>query len=88
MTLGVALVPLRGFAAPEVEHAYGRALELCESMGENAGLFDVLYGLWSVYCIRADYRKASELAQKLLPIAQQTQDPTHARHGEQCRSAF
>jgi tetratricopeptide (TPR) repeat protein len=76
MTLGVALVSLRGFAAPEAEMAYGRALELCESMGENAGLFDVLYGLWSVYCIRADYKKALELTHKLLPIAQQTQDPT------------
>ena len=76
MTLGVALVTLEGgYSAPGVEAAFGRALQLCEGIGESVGLFPALFGLWSAYCIRADYGRALELAERLLPIAKNAKSP-------------
>ena len=39
----------KGYAAPEVEHAYTRARELCQQVGETPQLFPVLLGLWRFY---------------------------------------
>jgi predicted ATPase len=76
MTLGVALSTLKGgYSAPEVEAAYGRAFELCEGLGEDASVFPALYGLWSVHTMRANYSRALELGERMLPIARRAQDP-------------
>ncbi len=76
MTLGVALVALEGgFSAPGVERAFGRALQLSEGIGEDVKLFPALYGLWSAYCMRADYDRAIHLAERLLPIAKSSNSP-------------
>ena len=69
MTLGVSLMSIQGFAAPEVERAYGRARELCQQLGESIHLFRVLYGLWSVDVNRAEYDKARGLAEQLMRLA-------------------
>ncbi len=69
MTLGVSLMSIQGFAAPEVERAYGRARELCQQLGESIHLFSVLYGLWSVDVNRAEYDKALGLAEQLMRLA-------------------
>ena len=37
-TLGPALMAVKGQAAPEVEHAYARARELCQQLGETPSL--------------------------------------------------
>ena len=37
---------LKGHAAAEVEHAYLKARELCERIGETRELVPVLFGLW------------------------------------------
>src|SRR4029450_12597541 len=44
LTLGSALMNVRGFAAPEVGALYTRARELCQQAGEPAQLFPVLFG--------------------------------------------
>ena len=50
----------KGYAAPEVEHAYTRARELCQQVGETPQLFPVLWGLWVFYqCGRSTRRRAS-----------------------------
>src|SRR2546428_4826924 len=41
-TLGLPWMALKGYAAPEVERAYTRAVELCRQMGEIPQLFPVL----------------------------------------------
>jgi tetratricopeptide (TPR) repeat protein/predicted Ser/Thr protein kinase len=75
MTSGVALATLRGgYSAPEVEAAYGRALQLCESADDKTGMFPALYGLWSVYTMRADYRRALDLGKRMLPLASDAKD--------------
>lgn len=74
MSLGVSLAQMKGFAAPEVERTYNRARELCQQMGEDSHLFRILYGLWSVYQLRADFKTADELARQLLRMAQGAED--------------
>jgi predicted ATPase len=73
-TLGPALMAVKGFAAPEVEHTYIRAHALCQQIGEKSRLFPVLWGLWSLYLVRAQHQTGRELAEQLLSLAQQTQD--------------
>jgi predicted ATPase len=74
-TLGPALVATKGFAAPEVFHAYTRARALCQQVGNTRRLFQVLRGLWYFALIRLELRRARELGEHLLTLAQQADDP-------------
>jgi predicted ATPase len=76
-TLGPALMITRGFAAPEVEHAYTRARTLCQRVGETPQLFSVLRGLWQFYNGRGAYQTARELGEQCLQLAQQGHDTAH-----------
>jgi predicted ATPase len=72
--LGPALMITKGFAAPEVEHAYARARALCQRVGETPQLFSVLRGLWQFYNGRGEYQTARELGEQCLHLAQHEQD--------------
>jgi len=74
-TLGPALINTKGQAAPEVLHAYARARELCQQVGETPQLFQVLRGLWYFYLHRVELQTARELGEHLLSLAQQVGDP-------------
>jgi predicted ATPase len=74
MALGPALMATKGWAAPEVEHAYTRARELCQQVGDTPQLFVVLKSLFYLYYIRAEYQTAHELEEHLLQLANQQQD--------------
>src|SRR3989442_1521952 len=76
ITLSVPLRVTKGFAAPEVERVYTRARELCQQVGETPQLFPVLWGLWELYFVRAEYRTAHELGEQLLTLAQRQQAST------------
>jgi predicted ATPase len=76
LAVGPALIAVKGVAAPEVEQAYARALELCERLGDPPELFPALYGLWINHLLRAQLRTAYELAERLLQRAQSAHDPT------------
>jgi predicted ATPase len=75
IALGAPLIATRGYAAPEVEHAFARARELCRQVGETPQLFPVLRGLWVFYEVRAEHQAARELGEQLLTLAQSLQDP-------------
>jgi predicted ATPase/class 3 adenylate cyclase len=75
IALGVPLAAIRGFAAPEVEHAYARARELCRQIGESPRLFPVLAGLWRVYLVRGEAQTARELGEQLLALNPRAHDP-------------
>src|SRR5262249_49768241 len=49
IALGAALQIAKGYAVPEVEHAYTQAYALCQQMGETPELVQVLLGLWRFY---------------------------------------
>ena len=51
----------KGWAAPEAEQVYTRALELCRQVGETPLLFRVLGGLSTFYHVRAELQTAREL---------------------------
>ena len=75
MPLGLALMLAKGFGAPEVEHAYTRASELCRQLGDTPQLFHVLMNLVNFYGARAQHPTAYEIAQQCLHLAQCSPDP-------------
>jgi predicted ATPase/class 3 adenylate cyclase len=74
-SLGPALMAAKGYAAPEVEATYTRALTLCEQIGDSSQLFPAQCGLRTYYSLRADYATARELGDRLLRIANNAHDP-------------
>jgi class 3 adenylate cyclase/predicted ATPase len=74
-TLGPALMAVKGQAASEVEHAYTRARELCQQVGDTPQLFPTLWGLWRFYSQRAQHQMSCEIGEQLLTLAQRAQDP-------------
>ena len=75
LALGPALMATKNIAAPEVVRTYTRAHELCQQLGETPQLFPALWGLWRFHSVRAEHRTARELAEQLLRLAQNVQDP-------------
>ena len=76
-SLGVQLAT-RGSATPEVERTYARALELCQQVGNAQALFPVLYGLSRLYKKRGKLRRARDLGEQLLVLAQRQGDAAAA----------
>ena len=62
-------------ALEEMEHAYLRAHELCQRLGEPPQLAAVLFGLCMVYELRGEVQKGLDLAKQLLTLAQRVQNP-------------
>jgi len=65
---------IKGFGAPEVEHIYARARELCRQVEDTSQLFAVLRGPWIFYSTRGEHQAARELAEQLLMHAQHHHD--------------
>jgi predicted ATPase len=72
-SLARALLATKGYTE-EVEHAYARALQLCESAGEIPQLFPVLRGLASFYSFRTESEKAIQLGERILHLAEHLDD--------------
>jgi predicted ATPase len=70
--LGAALRATKAYA-PETEHAYLQARELCRQLGEPPQLFPVLYSLYELYEYRGAFQQSQELGERLLHLA-------HCRH--------
>lgn len=83
-TRGSATIALRGYGAVEVEQAFGRAIELCERLGNIGERFRATIGLWTYYVVRADYGRALELANRLLDMAEAGTAPTARVHAQYC----
>jgi predicted ATPase len=75
LAIGPALTAVKGFAAAETERAYTRARELCARLGDSLELSPVLFGLWVMYLVRGELRRAHEVAEGLLQLAQSAHDP-------------
>ncbi|MFC6673935.1 hypothetical protein [Marinobacterium aestuariivivens] len=70
--IGPVLMATRGYASPEVEACCTRALALSRTLGETAQQFSALLGLRRFYNLRAEYRRAQELGERLLDEARRT----------------
>jgi predicted ATPase len=75
VTLGPALIALKGQSAPEVAQVYTRARELAQQVGDTLELCQVLWGLRVFYLMRAELHTARELAEQALSVAQRHHDP-------------
>jgi predicted ATPase len=73
IALGTALIPVKGYAAPEVGATFKRARMLGKQVGKTQQQFAVLWGLWHYYTSLADLSKGRELAEQLLSVAEQSQ---------------
>lgn len=76
MNLGVSLSAMKGYAAPEVEQAYSRALTLIQRLSDASQPLPALWGLWMFYYARGELNRAYELGDQLLSLAQRQQDAT------------
>jgi class 3 adenylate cyclase/predicted ATPase len=74
-SLGPALMATKGYAAPAVGEAYGRARDLCQQLKDITQLFPVLWGLWMYHLFRAEHEAANELTKQILGVAKTTGDP-------------
>jgi predicted ATPase len=81
IALGPALIATKGYADPDVTRAYGRARELCQQVGDTLQTFQMLFGLWRFYLVRAELQTAHELAGQLLSMAQRQPKPTRLLGG-------
>ena len=87
LALGPPLRTTKGYTAPEVEHAWGRAVELCGRAGAGPQLWQAMYGLWVVYLVQADLQRARGLAEQLFQAVRTSGDSWgrflgHAAMGE------
>jgi class 3 adenylate cyclase/DNA-binding winged helix-turn-helix (wHTH) protein/tetratricopeptide (TPR) repeat protein len=83
LAIGAPLLMLKGHTAPEVEHAYARASELAQHLGETPQRFSVLVGLWRFYYTRARLHTARELAEQCFTLAQHLRETTVLQEGYQ-----
>lgn len=60
---------------PEVGLTFGRALELCQQLGDTAQLFAVLHGLHHFRYMRGEWQAARELGEQLVELAEAEQAP-------------
>lgn len=75
ISLGAPLIAIRGYGAPEVEQAFGRARALCRRIGDDPQHFPVLHVLRTFYLIRAKHAEARDLAERLFVLAGDEDDP-------------
>ena len=75
LAIGPALIAARGFASPEVEATYTRALALCSQLGDTLQTFPAQVGLRTYFSLRAEHAKAYKLGKGLVSLGQRANDP-------------
>jgi DNA-binding winged helix-turn-helix (wHTH) protein/tetratricopeptide (TPR) repeat protein len=71
VAIGAPLATTRGYSAPEVEHTYARAWQLCQELGRTPRPARMLPEIISFYVVSGAYRTASELATQYLSLEEQ-----------------
>jgi class 3 adenylate cyclase len=70
LALGESWTALKGYTAPDAEHAYIRARALAEQTGDAARLNRALFGLWLFHHHRLELHEARKIAEQRVTIAQ------------------
>ena len=81
---GTALLSTFGYSDPRVRKVFTRALDLCEQIGDAPQLFQVAVGLWMYYSISSQLDEAFDLSQRLLRIAETTDNPAQHLQARYC----
>jgi predicted ATPase len=72
--LGMSLIAVKGYAAPDVERAFTRARELCLRTEASPQIVPVLRGLSLFYSTRPKLDEARKLGEQLLRLAEDQQN--------------
>lgn len=72
--LAFSLVTQRGYGDLEVEQAYKRANELSDKLQGSPQLGFILYGMFSFYASRGEYKAAQQIADRLVEIGETFDD--------------
>ena len=72
---GAPMVTVKGYASHEIEHNYLRAKELSQENSDSEHHFLALWGLWVFHLVRGPLPKACDLAENLLSLASNQQNP-------------
>jgi class 3 adenylate cyclase/predicted ATPase len=72
VTMGAAIVNLRGFSDPEMEPLLARARELSHQIGDTPALIEVLLGSWNLEFTRGMLAQAVNTAERVLALAYET----------------
>ena len=73
--LGNALIAVKGFGAAETSRAFGRALELCQTVEDSPQTITVINGIIGVHLLREEYEQARTLAKGLLVRSGRSDEP-------------
>ncbi len=76
-----------GISGDATGEAYGRLRELCRRADETERLFPVLNGLYAFHLVRAEYRKAQEVAAQILDLAAGSGKTEHRMVGHRAMGA-
>jgi predicted ATPase len=82
LSLAPVLVATKGYAAPEVQAAYARALDLCRELKDTSQLFNALRGLCQSQLLEAQYDAARKLTEHLLALANEEGNAAHRTAAE------
>ena len=75
LLLGVSLHLTRGYGAPAVRANYERARALCEDVGDERQLFEVVHAVWYAQTVGSKLDAAQETADALVRIAKRQHAP-------------
>ncbi|MSP12705.1 MAG: adenylate/guanylate cyclase domain-containing protein [Chloroflexi bacterium] len=75
LPLSLALQSTLGWGTTEVEQVLNRAQVLCQQLGAREQLHQALHGFYMMYHVRGEERRAFELAQQLLAVAEELRQP-------------
>lgn len=78
---GVALTNLYSYTSPEAIAVFERAQTLCELLPINSARARVLHAMWWVNVMRSEGARATPLAQRMVALADDNQDPVLALAG-------
>jgi len=85
VALGVPLLNIEGAGSPEFADNYSRAQTLCEKVGDTEQQFPVVWGMWFHAMMSSDIRRACELGDKLLEVAEQQNDESLLLEAHHCQ---
>jgi class 3 adenylate cyclase/tetratricopeptide (TPR) repeat protein len=74
MALGPALFATKSYSHPDVGHAYARAWELCQQLGDHSRVFTALNGLQLHHVNILKMEKALHFAEEALRVAERLDD--------------
>lgn len=69
----LSLMHTRGFAAPEVEHAYGQVRDLSRMIGDSPQRFAALWGLRNFHLLRGELQAGRAVAEEFLEQVRRTE---------------